>query len=125
MKLTIEKNKLSLNPEQFLRQASYVYIRDRRSGQDSFARRLTRDHYPRFHVYINDFKDKVILDLHLDQKRPGYQGQKRHNAEYDTPVVGKEIERLQELISKLSQRAVEKPVLPEKKKGFFSRIFKS
>jgi len=105
MKLIIEKNKLSLNPEQFLRQAGYAYIRDRRSGQESFVRRLTRDHYPRFHIYINSFEDKVVFDLHLDQKRPGYQGQKRHNAEYDTPVVGREVERLRELINKSSQEA--------------------
>jgi hypothetical protein len=99
MKLTVNSKQLGAPPEIWLRQAGYVFITDRESGQASFARRLTRDFYPRFHVYFTVATDPqggeaVTFNLHLDQKRPGYEGYSRHNAEYDSEVVERELERL-------------------------------
>ena len=42
----------------------------------------------------------MIFNLHLDQKRPGYVGFSRHNAEYDGEVVEKEALRLKSLLSR-------------------------
>ena len=98
MKLIINKNQLETNPDQFIRRAGYARLHDRRSGQYSYARRLSSDFYPRFHLYINEESDKVIFNLHLDQKRPGYAGQNRHNAEYDGELVEEEIKRLRSLL---------------------------
>ncbi|MEK7203420.1 MAG: hypothetical protein AAB653_03825 [Patescibacteria group bacterium] len=94
MKLILNKNKLILNPEQLLRRVGYVYIRDRRTGKESFARCLGRGFYPRFHLYLEDQGEQIILNLHLDQKRPIYNGVAAHNAEYDGEAVEMEAERI-------------------------------
>jgi len=103
MKLTVNKKQLENAPAIWLRQAGYTFIPEREDGQESFARRLTRDFYPRFHVYFTESQNAsgaelVTFNLHLDQKRPGYAGQNRHNAEYDGEVVAAEMARLQSLL---------------------------
>lgn len=103
MKLITNKKRLGENPETWLRRAGYGLIPEREDGQISFARRFTRDFYPRFHIYFLEQRsangeDYVAFNLHLDQKRPGYAGQARHNAEYDGEVVEQEIERLKSLL---------------------------
>lgn len=87
----------------WLRRAGYAFIPEREDGQPSFARRLSRDFYPRFHVYFVEAPDGkggalVTFSLHLDQKRPGYEGYHRHNAEYDGEVVEREMARLESLL---------------------------
>ena len=81
-----------------MRQAGYAFVSGR-SGDDSFVRTFGRSPYPRFHVYIEERDRQVVINLHLDQKQPGYGGQARHNGEYDGPVVAAEANRLQQLIS--------------------------
>jgi hypothetical protein len=103
MKLTVSKKQLGEAPEMWLRQAGYGLVPDREAGPVGFARRLTRDFYPRFHIYFTVAPDKsgeeiVTFNMHLDQKRPGYVGYNRHNAEYDGEVVEREMERLKSFI---------------------------
>ena len=103
MKLIVDKKQLGDNPEMWLRRAGYAFIPEREDGERSFARRLSRDFYPRFHIYFKEGRDAsgrdlVAFNLHLDQKRPGYAGQSRHNSEYDGEVVEREIERLKSFI---------------------------
>ncbi|MDD2353914.1 MAG: hypothetical protein PHH52_02615 [Patescibacteria group bacterium] len=103
MKIFVYKSQLQENPEMFLRKAGYSFIPEREDGERSFARRLSRDFYPRFHVYYKEGYDKegkemILFNLHLDQKRPGYIGQKRHNAEYDGKTVEEEAERIKSLV---------------------------
>jgi hypothetical protein len=101
MKLIIGKNQLNMNPERFLRRAGYGYIRDRRSGQESFVRRLGSGFYPRLHMYAEEKDGKIIFNLHLDQKQPSYAGSHAHNAEYEGEAVEREIERLKQFIANL------------------------
>ncbi len=103
MKIYAYKEQLGETPESWLRHAGYGMISDRRSGQLSFARRFTRDFYPRFHLYFQEALDAagrpiIIFNLHLDQKRPGYEGFSRHNAEYDGEVVEREAARISSLL---------------------------
>ena len=98
MKLYIKKEDLDENPENFLRRASYGFIRDRHSGKESFVKRLGNYHYPRLHAYIDRTEDGFCINLHLDQKQASYPGAHAHSAEYDGEVVEKEIERLKQLI---------------------------
>ncbi len=103
MKLITNKKLLGQPPEIWLRQAGYTFIPEREDGQASFARRLTRDFYPRFHIYFISQTDSrgnefVTFNLHLDQKRPGYAGYNRHNAEYDGELVEREVARLKSLL---------------------------
>ena len=98
MKLVVDKSKLNTHPEQFLRRAGYGYIRDRRTGNDSFVRRLGGGHYPRLHMYVSENSENVIFNLHLDQKQASYAGAHAHNAEYDGSVVEGEVDRLKGLM---------------------------
>ncbi|MEA3463529.1 MAG: hypothetical protein U9R14_00370 [Patescibacteria group bacterium] len=99
MKLIIDKNQINMAPEQFLRKAGYGHIRDRHTGNDSFARRLGSGFYPRLHMYVQEDEGKAIFNLHLDQKQASYAGSHAHNAEYGGEVVEGEINRLKKLIS--------------------------
>ncbi len=103
MKIILNKKKVDLNPVQFLRQAGYVYIQDRHTGKESYVRRLTGNYYPRLHMYFEEKEDRIIFDLHLDQKKPSYKGTRMHNAEHEGAVVEDEIKRLKGLIIKMYQ----------------------
>ena len=93
MKLILDKNILDQAPEQLLRQVGYAYLMDRRTGQESFVRRLNRGFYPRFHLYLEEQSGQVIFNLHLDQKQASYEGAHAHNAEYDGEPVEAEMAR--------------------------------
>jgi hypothetical protein len=145
MKLIVEKKYLSGAAEQFIqRRAAYAHIHSHHTGHDSYVRRLTRDHYPRLHMYIKDEGERVIFDLHLDQKQTSYGGSHAHNAEYDGPVVSAEMARIKELLRQDVPMAnsnlasvdpnTEKRLghgdykrdsytYKEEKKGFWSRLF--
>ncbi len=82
------------DPEKSILRCGYAKIIDRRMNKTSFAKRIHRDFYPRFHVYIKTEGGKVIFDLHLDQKRPIYEGVTAHSGEYDGEVVEREAQRV-------------------------------
>ena len=140
MKLIIEKGQLDTAPEQWLRKAGYAYIRDRRSGQDSFSRRLGSGFYPRFHIYFEEEGEKTIFNLHLDQKQASYAGAHKHNAEYEGELVAAEIARLKEMLGggqnvnvgtsasidpldRMGFREYDKKARSEPKKSWWRRIF--
>lgn len=101
MKIELSLASLGDSPENFLRRAGYALLPEREDGEISFARRFSRDFYPRFHIYFKVFKretgDLVVFNLHLDQKKPGYVGFSRHNAEYDGELVEREADRIKSL----------------------------
>lgn len=97
MIIRFNKNEIS-DPEKNILRCGYAKIIDRRMGKTSFAKRIHRDFYPRFHVYIKIENDAVIFDLHLDQKRPIYEGVTAHSGEYDGDVVEREMARVKELL---------------------------
>lgn len=87
------------DPEKCILRCGYGKIFDRRMNKISFSKRIHRDFYPRFHVYIKIETEQTIFDLHLDQKRPIYEGVTAHAGEYDGEVVEREGERIRGLIS--------------------------
>ena len=146
MKLAINKKRLNLNPENFLRKVGYALIHDSIKDHDSYVRRFTREHYPRFHMYFEDLSDRVVFNLHLDQKQASYEGSHMHNAEYEGPAVENEIERLKGFLieeSRAEGLSIDKPeemadktfagignkdfrdetIRPKAKKSFFAKIF--
>ncbi|SRR6056297_343482 len=123
MKFKAEKKELRHNPYQLARKAGYGFIRDKKSGQESLVRRLGGGFYPRFHLYIEQENDKVIFSLHLDQKAAGYPGPHRHNAEYESPLVKEELERLRQFIFSSAEEKGEKKEENDQKKGWLKRIF--
>ncbi len=101
MKLKLTTAQLGGNPaSQWLRRAGYVFIVDHQSGQESFARRLGRDLYPRLHLYVQEIpgSEEIFFNLHLDQKKASYEGQTRHSGEYEGELVEAEVARLQSLL---------------------------
>ena len=67
-------------------------------AESAFQRFLAGRPYPKFHVYCTVSPDakSATLNLHLDQKRPSYQGSHAHNAEHSGSVVEAEAARIQE-----------------------------
>ena len=68
----------------------------------SIVRQIGRNDYPRFHCYIKTgLSDKATLhfNIHLDQKKPSYEGQTGHSGDYDGPVVESESERIQQILN--------------------------
>ena len=100
MKLIIKTEDIDMAPELWLRRAGYSYMSDRRGGNDSFVRRLGRGLYPRFHIYIKDKSNDIILNIHLDHKKPSYPGAPAHSGEYDGDLVEAEVERLRGLVTR-------------------------
>jgi len=102
MKIIVNPSRLDNQPEAWIRRAGYGMLPPNRDGIVSFARRLSRDFYPRYHIYIDRKNEKgedmVIFNIHLDQKKPGYVGVNRHNAEYDGEVVEREVARLRSFL---------------------------
>jgi len=98
MKLTVSLDRLGNSPENFLHQAGYAMIFDTRRQVRSYVRRLGSGHYPRLHLYFDLLGDKVVFNLHFDQKQVSYEGSHMHSAEYDGEIVGAEVARLRQTI---------------------------
>ncbi len=91
-KLKIEGNIIN-----FARDIGYIFQREVSENEISLVRPLERSGYPRFHLYLKKEEDGFLFNLHIDQKRPVYK--KAHGAEYDSPIVEKEGERIRGIIN--------------------------
>ena len=98
MKLIVNNSEIKVNPQRFLRQAGYGYIESYHTGEGSFVRRCTGNHYPRLHLYVHRNPETVVFNLHLDHKKASYQGAHAHNAEYEGEIVEGELRRLRDLL---------------------------
>ena len=92
------KFRINLKTETLLnimRRCGYAPERmDEKTGELRFFRSLTGRRYPRFHLYAMQNHDEIILNLHLDQKQPSYQGSSAHSGEYSGPLIEQEVERI-------------------------------
>lgn len=99
MKLLISKTKLP-QPIMGIRRLGYGLLQNRRSGQQSFVKRLHGDLYPRFHLYAEDAGENWSLNLHLDQRATVYEGVTAHGGEYDGKLVEDEMARIKTQLTK-------------------------
>lgn len=79
-----------------LRRAGYA-LHQGRDGEISYVRRLSGGgDYPRFHVYVNREEPGKLIEitLHLDEKKPSYEGFAAHSGEYEGEIVEQERNRL-------------------------------
>lgn len=97
MRIKISKAQLP-NPELSIRRCGYGIVFDRRGGIKSFARRLDRGLYPRFHLYLEENGGDWELNIHLDQRAPVYAGVTAHSGEYDGEALEREAARIKELL---------------------------
>lgn len=121
MRILIKSNN-ETNIRNLLRRAGYHEFYDRKTAKNSFSRRLTRDHYPRFHIYLQKKSGQTFLNLHLDQKKASYKGQTAHSGEYDSDLVDREGERLRSFIKQQQVKTETKTESP-KKISFWSKLF--
>ena len=82
------------------RELCYVIIDTKDNAEYNLVRKLNYDNYPRFHAYVTQHGQDFEFSLHLDQKRPIYEGTHAHNGEYFGPVVEAEADRIKEILNK-------------------------
>ncbi len=95
-------------------------------GDESYVRRLGRDFYPRFHVYVNVDN----LNLHLDQKKASYEGSHAHAGEYDSGLVEDEGRRINNALCQFTKGQIQEfnnaqsqKSKVQSPKSFWDRIF--
>lgn len=94
MRLNFSKSVIG-NAATFIRRCGYGEYYDKKLGKVSYMKRARiQDMFPRFHVYIEEVSDEVVFDLHLDQKRPSYEGSSMHSGEYEGGAVEREAGRI-------------------------------
>jgi len=79
------------------REIGYLII-DSNQNQYNMVRKLTGQNYPRFHVYLKVQGLDFNFSLHLDQKKPSYEGSHAHSGEYFGPLVEGEADRIKQTL---------------------------
>jgi len=83
------------------RKIGYFYLKkDEAKKEMSFIQPMEISGYPRFHLYLKIENQDWIFNLHLDQKRPIYEGTPAHSGEYEGEVIEKEAERIKQILQK-------------------------
>jgi len=121
MKINFTQN-FSQSGDSLVRHCGYGQIRDFKSGEISYVRRLRSEFYPRFHLYVNSEKP-LVLNLHLDQKKASYEGYTAHSGDYDSDLVRQEAQRVYNQIIVEGKDGKEELEELEERGSFFSRLF--
>lgn len=87
------------------RSIGYVIIDTKENGEFNLVRKLDRDNYPRFHIYLKQQGTTYLFSLHLDQKKPVYEGSGNHahNGEYFGPVIDSEADRVKSNVNDIGE----------------------
>lgn len=98
MQIKINSQKFGNNIKVLMRKIGYLPLRDPRTGQTGYVRRLRRGFYPRFHAHISLGQNKnVLLDLHYDTAKPMHiPGTTR--VEKDGEVLEEEVRRIMAIL---------------------------
>ncbi len=101
MKFILE-NKTGYSAAVLMKKVGYVFDRqDEIKGEMSFVRELGVARYPRLHIYLKEFGQKVECNIHLDQNKNSYHGTTAHAGEYDSDLVQEEVIRIQGMLGSL------------------------
>lgn len=92
MKFTIKKPQEHI--ANIMRKLGYRLLGRQHEDEWSFVKSLTGGLYPRFHAYITQKGDMLVMSLHVDQKKPSYKGATAHSGEYEGALVVEEAERI-------------------------------
>ena len=106
MQFEIKNVKKSVND--IMRTIGYQPAYFQKEGEISIVRQLGRNDYPRFHCYIKPASAEAldglvktndyIFNLHLDQKKPSYEGSRGHSGEYEGDLIEVEAKRIKQLL---------------------------
>ncbi len=129
MKFQIKK--INTSHKNLMRVCGYKEIfNPHKQNEVSYARSLEASRfYPRFHIYINDItEDGVEISLHLDMKKPIYEGTSAHSGEYDGDLVVREAQRVKNIADKfISENTIQYQALgfkKEEKIGLWKKMLK-
>lgn len=78
----------------FVRLIGYQPIENTAKGEMNCVRSLGGT-YPRFHAYVKEGPTGFVFNLHLDQKKPSYEGSHAHSGEYEGESVAEERRRIE------------------------------
>jgi hypothetical protein len=91
--MTLRINNFDYNILQLMRRLGYQPLRRTADGELSCVRRLGGD-YPRFHIYLKEDPKTIVINIHLDQKKPSYEGTHAHGGDYDSETIRGEADRI-------------------------------
>ncbi len=77
----------------------YTTVHFQKEGEFSIVRLLKKSGYPRFHLYGVQQNSTIILNLHLEQRKPPYENVDGHTGDSDSPAVKEEMERIEALLN--------------------------
>lgn len=81
-----------------VRQLGYRPLGYTPKGELNCVRPLLGQAYPRLHIYLKQTGEKIVFNLHLDQKKPSYEGETAHSGDYDSETVRGEAERIRQKV---------------------------
>lgn len=90
-------NNFQYNVPELVRRLGYRPLGLTPEGELNCVRPLAGD-YPRFHIYLKEDPAVLSFSLHLDQRKPVYEGTTAHGGDYDGETVAAEVERIQDII---------------------------
>ncbi|MCX6781337.1 MAG: hypothetical protein NT003_04490 [Candidatus Magasanikbacteria bacterium] len=77
----------------FMRAAGYAKYANR-EGDESYVRRVTGQEFPRFHTYVQESGDRIMISMHIDQKGHSYDSAHAHSGEYFGTLIEQELARI-------------------------------
>jgi len=103
MKFTIT-GPLKNNIYNLMRDIGYHFQREeKRDNMAEYSFVRPRTGFPRFHIYARVENGNILASLHLDQKKPIYEGTTAHSGDYDEPIVEKEAARIKQMAQNSSR----------------------
>ncbi|MFH1582675.1 MAG: hypothetical protein ABIA08_02885 [bacterium] len=96
MKITL-KGPFRKNTRAFMKDLGYYFHKKDIDTEEFMFFRPARG-YPRFHIYLKEKENELLISLHLDQKKPVYQNSHAHQAEYKGKIVETEAERIKNTV---------------------------
>ncbi len=102
MKIKFTK-KFRDNSRTLLRRCGYKPWHDLKRGKEAFIRRLSGvAFYPRFHIFYEYDKNQcLVLDLHLDARKPMHKRGIRTSEGGESEVVRMEVERIKNMLDRM------------------------
>lgn len=96
--MNFEIKNINKSINDLMRTIGYQPAYFQKNGEVSIVRQIGRNDYPRFHLYVTQSGANMNFSLHLDQKKPSYEGAKGHSGDYDGSVVEGEAERIRNML---------------------------
>ena len=97
MQFTIPDSDKKRNLVNLLRGVGYHF--DGSKGSElAFYHSVSSGFFPRFHIYLKESEGGWAANIHLDQRKPSYEGSHAHSGEYEGEIIEKEVFRLKKAL---------------------------